>query len=182
MTFGVADLPGGVRLRMTTPADAAFERRLHDANRRDLTLIDGSRDFVQSIFDMQHRARDEGYGAQFPNAMYYIIEKQGDAIGRLVLDFGHNEVRVVDIALTPAAQGQGVGKTVLNAVKQVAGNVPCPVTLTVSLRQPHLVRFYVGLGFVQDPDEPPRGGHALLRWTPDAAGMGRSHFITQPQS
>lgn len=173
MTFGVADLPGGLRLRMTKPSDAAFERRLHDANRQDLTLIDGERDYVQSIFDMQYRARDAGYGAQFPDALYYIIEKQGDAIGRLVLDFGHNEVRVVDIALTPAVQGQGVGTTVLNAVKQVAAGVPCPVTLTVSLRQPHLVRLYSGLGFAPDPDAPPRSGYALLRWTPGAAEMGR---------
>lgn len=177
MSFGTADLPGGVRLRMTTAHDKAFERRLHDANRQDLTLIDGERDFVQSIFDMQHRARDEGYGAQFPNAMYYIIEKQGDAVGRLVLDFGRNEVRVVDIALTPAAQGQGIGTTVLEAVKRVAAAVPCPVTLTVRLGRPHLVRLYAGLGFVQDPDAPPQGEHALLRWTPSGAQM-RASLLT----
>ena len=178
MTFGVADLPGGLRLRMTKPSDAAFERRLHDANRQDLTLIDGSRDFLESIFDMQHRARDAGYGAQFPDAMYYIIERQGEAIGRLVLDFGCNEVRVVDIALTPAAQGQGAGSIVLNAIKQVAANVPCPVTLTVSLRRPDLFRLYAGLGFTQDPEAPPRGGYALLRWTPGAADMVRTQVLS----
>ncbi len=62
--FGTADLPNGIRLRPTTDRDRAFERRLHDANRWELQLVDGGPDLVQSLLDMQFTAQTEGHGAQ----------------------------------------------------------------------------------------------------------------------
>ena len=85
--FGTADLPNGIRLRPATDRDRDFERRLHDANRWELQLVDGEPDFIRSLLDMQFTAQTEGHGAQHPDALSFIIEKTGEPCGRLVLDF-----------------------------------------------------------------------------------------------
>lgn len=170
-TFGVADLPNGIRLRMTRGSDSALERSLHDSSRSDLQLIDGDREFVQSIIDFQYQAKNAGHGESYPNAQYYMIEKAGDVIGRLVIDFGHNEVRIVDITLLPAWHGQGIGKTVLQAMLKISGSLRLPVVLTVLLNNRPALALYQQLGFQLDPDNRPGDTRLLLRWEPDAEAM-----------
>ncbi|MGB0697602.1 MAG: GNAT family N-acetyltransferase [Rhodospirillaceae bacterium] len=176
--FGVADLPNGIRLRATTAHDAAFERRLHDATRQDLKLIDGEQDFIQSIVDMQFRAKSEGHGSTHPNAFYYIIEKNGDRIGRLTLDFGHNEVHVVDLTVLPAWQGQGVGSTVVQAMQNVAAKMAVPVGLTVRRDNHAAIKTYQKLGFALDPASNPLAMHMLLRWLPTAQEMPKKFIVS----
>lgn len=169
--FGTFDLPNGVRLRMTQPNDSRLERAIHDANRDDLLLIDGEEDFVQSIFDLQYRARDQGYGQQYPNASYFMIEKTGATVGRLVVDFGHNEVRIVDIALIPAMHGMGVGTTVVQAIMTVAAKMPNEVSLSVRNDNKGAAALYRKLGFVLDPHVPSTQMHTYLRWMPTRNDM-----------
>lgn len=166
--FGTADLPNGIRLRPTTDRDRAFERRLHDANRWDLHLVDGGPDFVQSLLDMQHTAQTEGHGAQHPDALYFIIEKTGEPCGRLVLDFTEMQVRVVDLAILPEAQGTGIGTTVLQAVQHVAGQVGAPVVLMVQRIDARAVRTYHALGF-RPTAEQPNPAFVVLAWSPGRA-------------
>lgn len=175
--FGIFDLPGGIRLRMTRPSDRPIERRIHDANRQDLYLIDREADFVQSILDLQFRARDQGYGEQFPDAQYYMIEKSGDVVGRLVVDFGHNEVRIIDIALLPACHNQGIGTQVITALQNVAGKIAA--SLALSVRQDNLagISLYQKLGFIPDPDTIPGAMYLLMVWKPGRNMMGERTFI-----
>ncbi|MCJ2185390.1 GNAT family N-acetyltransferase [Novosphingobium beihaiensis] len=164
--LGIADLPNGVRLRAATTADAQLERSIHDANRQDLTLIDGETEFVRSVMDFQYRAKNDGHASAYPNAHYYMIEKSGDVAGRLMIDFGHNEVHIVDITVLPAWHGQGIGTTVLQAMQKVAGSMAVPVTLSVKHHNYGAVKLYRQLGFLPDPDIPPTASHMLLRWEP----------------
>lgn len=164
--MGIADLPNGVRLRATSAADAGIERRIHDANRTDLGRIDGPADLVRTVMDFQYRAKTDGHAASYPNAQYYMIEKAGDVTGRLVVDFGHNEVHVVDITLLPEWQGHGIGATVLRAMQTVAGSMALPVALSAHRGNARAVALYRQLGFRRDPDQPPSASHVLLRWDP----------------
>lgn len=170
-TFGVADLPNGIRLRMTRSADAVLERNLHDSSRNDLQLIDGDREFIRSVMDFQYQAKNVGHGDSYPDAHYYMIEKAGDVVGRLVIDFGHNEVRVVDITVLPAWHGQGIGQTVIQAMQKVAGSLRLPVVLTALLNNQPALSLYRKLGFRLDPDNRPGDIRLLLRWEPDAESM-----------
>lgn len=68
-------------------------------------MIGGEQDYIESIVEMQFKAQTQGYGDQFPNAMYFIIEKHHEPIGKAIIDFGHNEVRLIDIAFIPQARG-----------------------------------------------------------------------------
>jgi ribosomal protein S18 acetylase RimI-like enzyme len=164
--FGTADLPNGIRLRPATAADNAFQRMLHDANRWDLAFVDGDAELVQSLLDMQHAAQTEGYGAQHPEALYYIIEKTGTACGRLVLDFSAGEVRIVDIALMPEAQDTGIGPTVLGAVQTVAGQIGAPVVAMTQRINTGAIRAYQRLGFHAAAHQP-NPAFVVMTWSAD---------------
>ncbi len=180
--FKVADLPNGVRLRMSQRGDRSFDRQLHDANRQDLALINGDRDFVQSLVDMQYRARDSSYEAAYPNAYHYIIEKSGQAVGRLLLDFGPAEVRVIDLSIHPGYQGLGVGTTVLTALQNVAAQVSSPIALAVRRDNGVALHVYTSLGFVLDADNDPFAMHLLLRWEPTRDLMETRIFMPEGRS
>jgi ribosomal protein S18 acetylase RimI-like enzyme len=173
--FGVADLPNGVRLRATTANDSAFERDLHDATRQDLALIDAEAEYVREVIDLQHRARDTGHGTQYPNALYYIIEKNGDRIGRLSVDVGHNAVHIIDLAVLPAWQNQGVGKTVLEALQNIAGQIAVPLTLAVATHNQLAMTLYTSLGFVLDYEITEEfAGRRMMRWDPTGERLRKS--------
>ncbi|AXQ29315.1 GNAT family N-acetyltransferase [Solimonas sp. K1W22B-7] len=164
--FGTADLPNGIRLRMTRASDNTTERRIHDANRPELQLLQGGADYIQSILDMQLRARDAEYARRFANALYYMIEKSGDTIGRLVLDFGADGIRIVDLAVLPAFHRQGIGTTVIGAMQRVAATLPAPVILSVRLDNTDAIRLYVSMGFVADGPTEASRLHFQMRWSP----------------
>ena len=161
--FGTVDLPHGVSLRPSRSGDRAFERMVHDASRWDLWLADADPDEIRDIVAMQHTAQSEGYGHQFPDALYFIIEKTGTACGRLVLDFSGNTVHVVDIALIPEAQGKGIGPCVLQAVQNIAGQIGAPVVLMTQTMNTPALRLYKKLGF-QLLDRP-NPAYVRLSWT-----------------
>jgi GNAT superfamily N-acetyltransferase len=147
--FARHDLPNGVSLRPTQPSDRDFERQLHDARRWDLWLADAEPDYVRAVIAQQHHAQTVGYGAQFPDAYYYVIERAGAVCGRLVVDVGARELRVVDIALIPSAQGKGIARTVLQALQQIAKQLDVPLALSVLRMNTPAVAVYAQLGFKQ---------------------------------
>lgn len=147
MIPGDVSLPAGLHLRPARPSDNGFIESLYRATRDDLRLINAEDGFVEALIDMQYEAQTQGYATQYPNAMYFIAEKLGERIGRVTLDFGPNEVRVVDIAFIPAARGQGYGTHILRALQQAAAMVRAPLTLTVHRANLAAKRLYLSLGF-----------------------------------
>ena len=145
--FARHDLPNGVSLRPTQPSDKDFERQLHEARRWDLWLADAEPDYIRTVIEQQQHAQTIGYGWQYPNAYYYLIERTGTVCGRLVVDLGEREVRVVDIALIPGAQGKGTAATVLRALQRIAGQLNVPLALNVLRINTPAVAAYAKLDF-----------------------------------
>ncbi|WP_334019921.1 GNAT family N-acetyltransferase [Alteromonas sp. S015] len=156
-------IPEGLKMRPSQPSDAPFLEQLHRSQRDDLQLIDGEQDFIESIVDMQFRAQNEGYGQQTPNAMYFVVEKHQDKVGKVTVDFGHNSVHVVDIAFIPQVRGLGFGKDVLRSLQVAAAQSRVPLTLNVSEQNIHARRLYTSLGFQIEHHTPPTIG---MIWYP----------------
>lgn len=167
MISGGMKFQGGFGLRPMNASDNAFIESLYRSTRDDLRMLDAEEDFIEEIIGMQRHAQTEGYGDMFPNAMYFIAEYHNESVGRVVLDFGPNEVRVVDIALIPAARGKGYGSQVLQAVQAAAGKVMAPVTLTVRADNLGAKQLYARLGFVVDAAQIP---YERMVWYPSASG------------
>lgn len=147
MLPGVQTLPEGLHLRPATPADAPFLAALYRSTRWDLRLIDGEEGFVESLMEQQQQAQTAGYGEACPDAFTFIIEKLGERIGRVMVLFGEQEVRILDISLIPEARGRGLGRAVLMALQRAAEQVKAPLTLCVWRHHPAARQFYASLGF-----------------------------------
>jgi ribosomal protein S18 acetylase RimI-like enzyme len=147
-------LPEGLALRPVRASDSGFIESLYRSTRGDLRLIDADKDFVEGLIDQQFKAQCVGYGEAYPDAMHFIVEKQHESVGRLILNFGHNEVRVVDIAFVEKARGKGFGQAVLRGLQLAASSVGAPLVLSVHPANLRAKRLYAGLGFRVEQSTP----------------------------
>lgn len=126
-------------------------------------MIDAERGFVEELIELQFLAQRDGYGRQFPNAFYFIVEYRNEPVGRAAVDFGQNEVRLMDIAFMPAARNRGYGESVIRALQIAAKKVAAPLTLSVLTSNHGAFRLYENLGFrVEERSQT----HALMAWYP----------------
>jgi len=168
MGLETLSLPEGLGIRPSLPSDKAFIENLYRSTRDDLRLFDAELDFIETLIEQQLNAQTVGYGEQFPNAMYFIIEKQHHAIGRFTIDFGSNEVRLVDIAFIPEARGKGFGEGILNALKLAAMQCCVPLTLSVHAGNWRAKQLYLKLGFQTEESRPP---FERMAWYPNVKEM-----------
>lgn len=170
-------IQGGLVIRPSNDRDKPFLMNLYNSTRDDLKHVDASHDFIEELIEMQFKAQFEGYGEQFPNAFYFVIERQQEKIGRIAVDFGHNEVRIIDISFIKAAQNKGYGSVVINALKSAAEQNKVPLTLTVLHSNVPAINLYQKLGFKIVDNKLP---HALMMWLPESKTarftVNSSHF------
>lgn len=115
-----------------------------------------------ALLQQQYEARHKGYRADFPDADFYIIERNGVTVGRFYLHRGKREHYIVDLAILPDHSRQGVGGTIFDMTMAEAARVGVAVTLRVDHLNP-AKRLYLRKGFVEVED---LGLDALMRWTP----------------
>ncbi|EJL05620.1 acetyltransferase, GNAT family [Pseudomonas fluorescens Q2-87] len=137
----------GLVVRPSRASDGPFLQSLYQAARPDLQWIDGEPEQVQQVIAQQFQVQEQGLGEHFPDAMHYVVEKLGSAIGALSADFGPNEIRVLYLAFIPQARGQGFGRAVLQGVQKAAQQIRCPVATVVWASNPQARQHYLALGF-----------------------------------
>jgi GNAT superfamily N-acetyltransferase len=124
------------------------------------------RAFLRQQFDLQ----DRSYRAQFPDATFDVVLHAGRPVGRLYVVRAPDEIRVLDIALLPAARGAGLGSALLGAILAEARDAGKRVRLHVERFNPAR-RLYDRLGFATVGDA---GVYLLLEWRPEAAPLTRA--------
>lgn len=144
----------GLVVRPSRVNDGPFLQSLYLAARPDLQWVDGEPEQVQQLVAQQFHVQEQGLGEQYPNAMHYVVEKLGTAIGALSTDFGPNEIRVLYLAFIPQARGQGYGRAVLQGVQKAAQQIRCPVATVVWASNPHARQHYLALGFEVQESNP----------------------------
>ncbi|KUM04437.1 GNAT family N-acetyltransferase [Chromobacterium subtsugae] len=165
-----ASLAQGPTLRPAQSADAPFIDKVYRSARPDLQWIQGERELIDTVQRQQLQALLQGAGQNHPNAMHFVVEQTGAAIGVVMVDFGHNEVRVIFLAMLPETRGRGYGKQVLQGLQQAARQVRCPLAVVVWHGNEQARRLYQSLGFVLEE----AGAVAdKLVWYPD----GRSIMV-----
>jgi len=157
-------------LRAACVDDAAFERILFESARPDRALLSAAlpRAALELFLDQQFHFQTAYYARAYPKAAHLIVLAKDIAVGRLILDCGARNWRVVDIALLPQARGKGFGAALLRGVLNAAARAAAPsVSLTVELANPAR-RLYEQLGFVV-VEETPSG--AAMEWRPPNAQL-----------
>lgn len=149
------------RLRPIGPEDDAFLARVYASSRAEELAVTGwseqrKADFCRSQFD----AQTEYYAANYPEASFQIIERDGWPVGRLYVARWKKEIRIVDITLLPEFRGSGIGTRLLRELQVEASTTGKSLTIHVE-RFNRALTLYRRLGFQQVED---KGVYLLMRW------------------
>lgn len=161
-----AGLPFEVALREVEASDQAFLAGVYASTRaEEMKLATGwsdaqKRDFLHGQFALQ----DRHYRLHYPQAEHAVIEQRGAPIGRIVVNAGTAEIRLMDVALLPAFRNRGVGTAILDRLLAFADARGTPVTLHVEPFNPAL-RMYERAGFTLVET---RGIYQFMQRTPGA--------------
>lgn len=101
----------------------------------------------ESFLRMQFTARQRWYAMSYPGAEHHIIERDGAAIGRMMVFRQPPAAVLVDIALLPEHRGKGIGGGLVQQLIRQCGQEKLPLRLQVLRTNPAL-RLYERLGFI----------------------------------
>jgi len=102
---------------------------------------------IRALVEMQSRGRKMTYAAQYPAAMDSILlDEEGMAVGRLLVDRQPGRWRIVDFAVLAAHRCQGLGTLALQESQRQAAAVGAGMELQVMRFNPAR-RLYERLGF-----------------------------------
>jgi len=134
-----------VALRPVEPGDREFLFRVYASTREEeLALVPWDALTKDAFLRMQFAAQDSHYRQHFPGATFDVVTVDGVSAGRLYVDRGDTEIRVIDIALLPDHRGRGLGTALLAPILEEGKTVSIHVE-----RENPARRLYDRLGFVE---------------------------------
>jgi len=158
----MADLDSDeVCLRLETDEDRDFLLHLYISTREaELQQTGWPQTEIHSFLTQQYEAQCLSYRQLYPDAAYQLIVLQGKMIGRLCLNRGKDEYRLIDISLLPAFRNQNLGSHLIQSILDEAAEKTKPVSVHVEYINPAR-RLYERLGFEPKED---RGAHLYMEW------------------
>lgn len=157
MNIGAPDL----NIRTEVEQDTAFLERLNRSTRQDLLQLGLPEALIDNLIQMQFHAQQTGYRTQFPDAEYAVIEKNGEAIGRLVTDKNDEAIRLVYIAFLPHERNRGYGRRLIQSLQAEASGANKPLTLSVDRQNMQAKHLYLSSGFQVGNDD---GANLEMIW------------------
>jgi ribosomal protein S18 acetylase RimI-like enzyme len=149
----------GIAARPMTDDDLPFVAALYASTRQDELATSGwPAETIALFLAQQHEAQHRHYRHYFPDAKWLILERGGEAVGRLYLRQIEGRLHIIDISLVPAARNQGAGSAILRDLLGHARGRGEAVSIHVEKFNPAR-RLYARLGFEEVED---RGAYDLL--------------------
>jgi RimJ/RimL family protein N-acetyltransferase len=146
VVYGLTDLR--ITLRPARADDRPFLQALYASTREaELALLPWPEAEKAAFVRQQFDAQDSYYRRMYPDARFEIVTIDGQAVGRWYVAELPQELRLVDVILSPDARGQGAGTALLTALCEEADAKGLPVRLHVEPWSPAR-RLYERLGFV----------------------------------
>ena len=134
-------------LRPVTAQDEVFLLAVYASTRaEEMTLVPWDKPQQEAFLRMQFNAQRSSYAAQFPNADYRIIVRDGQPAGRLIVDRSGEMILLIDIALLPEFRMAGIGSALMNDLMKEAVSLQKPIKLHVE-KFNRALRLYERLGF-----------------------------------
>ena len=155
------DLPSHLSLRPITPCDMDFLFSVYASTRADeMKLVDWPDTQKTAFLTMQFQAQHSHYQAHYKGAQFAVIERDGSPVGRWYVHRRADTLHVMDIALLPGFQRQGIGTALIGALMHEAMDSTRRITLYVEIFNTAL-RWYERLGFRPIDEE---GVNLLMEW------------------
>src|SRR5205085_53586 len=159
---------GTVALRPVTSGDEEFLLAVYASTRAD-ELVQVAWDAAQkeAFLRMQFAGQWREYHARYPDAEYEVILLNGEAVGRLWIGRDAEQIRLLDIALLPTAQGRGVGGALVQRLIAEARASGKKLRHMVFVLNADALRFYERLGFRVIED---LGAYKHMEWQAEVSG------------
>jgi len=158
-----SSLPVRYSLRPVEAPDRELLFQVYASTRElELSAIDWPVEAKELFLRQQFEAQDAHYRTHYRNTSYDVVLLDGIPVGRLYVARWRDEIRIVDIALLPAARGQGIGATLISRLVAEAETSGRKVSIHVERENPAL-RLYERLGFRLAED---KGVYLFLERTP----------------
>jgi len=153
--------PSGITLRVISDDDLSWLGDLYAETRAaELAPVPWPDEAKRAFLDDQFRRQHAYYMQTYTGADFLAIERNGETIGRLYVQRGRSEIRLMEIALFAREQGQGIGTALIRELMEEAARTSSALTLHVEPSNP-AQRLYERLGFRLIED---RGVYHFLGW------------------
>lgn len=140
-------------LRHAGAEDEEFLFRLYVAGRsRELETVGWNQEQIENFCEMQYRALMWQHKISFAGAEDQIVQLGQERIGRLKVLETDERLLLVDIALVPQFQQQGIGTELLEQLKTRAREARKPLRLHALVGSAGL-RLYERLGFTRTGED-----------------------------
>jgi ribosomal protein S18 acetylase RimI-like enzyme len=154
--------PDRIMFRPETTEDAALVARAHAGHWRAPPDFALPAPMLATLLAQQHAMQERHIAGLHPGAERRMILADGVAVGRLCLDRTTLPWHIVDVAVVAEATGQGIGRAVLDALKDEAAAANAPLVLEVAHDNIRAQALYHRVGFI------PAGGdsatHRRMAW------------------
>ncbi|MVP00986.1 GNAT family N-acetyltransferase [Paenibacillus lutrae] len=152
-----------IRKLPACPADAPFLFQLYASTREaELQAWGWDEQMRRPFLHMQWMAQKNSYTAQYPDAEELIIHLNDSPAGRILTARTNDSLLLVDIALLPIHQNQGIGSLLIRELQEEAVTASLKLVLHVLPDSPAL-RLYQRLGFGNTGVS---GLHLRMEWSP----------------
>ena len=153
----------GVSYRPMTDGDLPFVAELYASTRREeVAQTAWPAEMQEAFLRQQHEAQHSHYSIHHADAEWLIVERAGQAIGRLYLREDPESLHIVDISLLPHSRRQGIGGAIMGDVLDQAREAGKALSIHVEKNNPaRSLYFRLGFEVVKDA-----GVYDLMRASP----------------
>ena len=164
---GRASLAGRVILREAAKSDEPFLISVYRTTREEeLAMVPWSEEQRAAFVTMQYTAQAHHYQQNYPESRQSVIYLDDQPAGRLYLNRGAEEMRILDITVVPEFRGRGVGDYLIAELQREARAVGKPLTIHVESFNPSM-RFFEKRAFTPIGQQ---GVHVLMGWKSTSRG------------
>jgi ribosomal protein S18 acetylase RimI-like enzyme len=136
-----------ISLKPASPEDSEFLLLLKASTLPELGMLGLDVDQFRSIIRMQLAAQEQDYRRNYPESTHMIVENGGKRAGRLWVNRGENEIRIIDISLLPEFRRNGIGTRLYESLIAEAETARKKLLCSVSRFNGVSLLFHERLGF-----------------------------------
>jgi ribosomal protein S18 acetylase RimI-like enzyme len=141
------DIAPPLSMRLVHAEDSLFLDALYRESRPDLLALPLAPSAIEQMIAMQRGSQSAGVKQIYPNAQDWLLCWHQELVGRLLLDMGRDDIRLIDIAVAPAWRNHGFASSVLEALQAHAARTNQSISLAVQCDNLVASRVYRRAGF-----------------------------------
>lgn len=137
----------GITFRPITDADLQILFQVYASTRlEELSVVQWTHQELTQFLNMQFKTQHQYYMEHYKGDSFELILLNDQPIGRLYVGRWKSQIRIIDIALLPEYQKQGIGGTIMKDLLAEGEKTSRKVSIHVEKNNPAL-KLYERLGF-----------------------------------